>query len=140
MKKAISYLVVFIAIQLIGGLAVRGLWTLVSGNADMTTAELITATVVCSVLAIAVFLLLRWAEVSPRWLRSRQWTVLFWSVVASMGALIPSMWLQEMMPELPNWAENEFDMLLTNRWGYFTIGLLAPLSEEMVFRGVQNAC
>ena len=39
------------------------------------------------------------------------------------------------MPELPNWAENEFDMLLSDRWGYLTIGLLAPLSEEIVFRG-----
>lgn len=135
MKKAISYLLIFIGFQLLGGAVVRVLWNLLSGNTDMTTPELITSTVVCSVLTIAVFLLARWSEVSPRWLRTRQWSVLTWSVVASLGALIPSMWLQEMMPELPNWAEDEFDMLLTNRWGYFTIGLLAPLSEEIVFRG-----
>ena len=135
MKKAISYLLIFIGFQLLGGAVVRVLWNLLSGNTDMTTPELITSTVVCSVLTIAVFLLARWSEVSPRWLRTRQWSVLTWSVVASLGVLIPSMWLQEMMPELPNWAEDEFDMLLTNRWGYFTIGLLAPLSEEIVFRG-----
>ena len=39
------------------------------------------------------------------------------------------------MPELPNIVEQEFDMILQNRWGYLTIGLLAPLSEEIVFRG-----
>ena len=135
MKKAVYFLIIFIAVQLIGGGTIHGLWQLISGSEDMTTPELITTTVVCSVVVIVLFLWTRWAEVSPRWLRTRQWTVLSWSVVASLGALIPSMWLQEMIPELPNWVENEFEMLLTNRWGYFTIGLLAPLSEEIVFRG-----
>ena len=135
MKKALYYLFIFVAFQFFGGTAVNLLWKFVTGNADVTAAELITSTVVCSVLIITVFLWTRWTEVSPRWLRTRQWAVLFWSVVASLGALVPSMWLQENMPELPNVVENEFDMLLTNRWGYFTIGLLAPLSEEIVFRG-----
>ena len=39
------------------------------------------------------------------------------------------------MPELPNLAEAEFDMVLKDRWGYFVVGLLAPLAEELVFRG-----
>jgi hypothetical protein len=135
MKKAISYLLIFIGIQIVGGAIIKGLWSIITKNKDMTPAMLITTTVVCSVVAIALFLWLHWAEVSPRWLRTRPWMVLFWSVVASVGALIPSAWLQEQIPELPNWAENEFDMLLSNRWGYLTIGLMAPLAEEIVFRG-----
>ena len=43
--------------------------------------------------------------------------------------------IQEQMPELPNVVEEEFDMILRNRYGYFVIGLLAPLAEELVFRG-----
>jgi membrane protease YdiL (CAAX protease family) len=39
------------------------------------------------------------------------------------------------MPELANLAEAEFDMVLKDRWGYFVVGLLAPLAEELVFRG-----
>jgi membrane protease YdiL (CAAX protease family) len=39
------------------------------------------------------------------------------------------------MPELPNFVEEEFDMILRDRYGYFVIGLLAPLAEELVFRG-----
>ena len=39
------------------------------------------------------------------------------------------------MPELPNIVEQEFDMILKDRWGYLAIGLLAPLAEEIVFRG-----
>ena len=135
MKKAIIYLIEFIAIQLIVGFIVTMVWQLVTKSKDTTTAMIITTTVATGVVTILVFLLTRWAEVSPNWIRTRPWLVLAWSVIAAMGALIPSIWLQEQMPELPNWLDNEFDMILTDRWGYLAIGLLAPLSEEIVLRG-----
>ncbi len=135
MKKAIIYLIEFVAIQLIVGFIVTTVWQLVTKSEDVTTAQLITSTTAAGVVTIIVFLLAHWAEVSPNWIRTRPWLVLSWSVVAAMGALIPSTWLQEQMPELPNWLDNEFDMILSNRWGYLAIGLLAPLSEEIVLRG-----
>ena len=135
MKKAIIYLIEFIAIQLIVGFIVTMVWQLVTKSKDTTTAMIITTTVATGIVTILVFLLTRWAEVSPNWIRTRPWLVLAWSVIAAMGALIPSIWLQELMPELPNWLDNEFDMILSNRWGYLAIGLLAPLSEEIVLRG-----
>ena len=135
MKKAIIYLIEFIAIQLIVGFIVTLVWQLITKSADKTTGMIITTTVATGVVTIVIFLLTRWAEVSPNWIRTRPWLVLIWSVIAAMGALIPSAWLQEQMPELPNFVENEFDMILTNRWGYLAIGLLAPLSEEIVLRG-----
>ncbi len=135
MKKSLSYLLVFIGIQFAGGAIVQALWKLFTGSADLTTAMLITSTVVVSVLTIVVFLWARWTEVSPTWLRTRPWMTLFWSSIAALGAIIPSTFLQEQMPELPNWVESEFDMILGNRWGYLVIGLLAPLAEEIVFRG-----
>ena len=101
----------------------------------MTVAELLTTTTLASVATLTVFLWWHWAEVSPAWIRTRPWAVLAWSVVAALGAVIPSAWLQEQMPELPNWAEHEFDMILQNRWGYLVIGLLVPFTEELVFRG-----
>lgn len=135
MKKAIIYIVIFVCIQLIGGWATQSVWDSIVGNHDMTPAKLITVTGCCSVLTIIVFLLRRYAVVSPVWLRTRPWLVLMWSVIAALGAIIPSAWLQEQMPELPNIAESEFDMILGNRWGYLVIGLLAPLTEEIVLRG-----
>lgn len=54
---------------------------------------------------------------------------------SSLGIYHSSAWLQEQMPELPNIVEEEFDMILRNRYGYFVIGLMAPLAEELVFRG-----
>lgn len=135
MKKAIIYLIEFIAIQLIGGFIVQVLWQLCSGSSDQSTALLITTTSVVSVITIILFLLTRAAEVSPQWLRSRPWVTLCWCVIAAFGCIIPSVWLQEHMPELPNLVEQQFDMILQNRWGYLSIGLLAPLSEELVMRG-----
>ena len=128
-------MLIFIGIQLVGGAIISPIWTAVAGTADMTTAKLITTTVLISLVTIFAFLFWHWTEVSPRWIRTRPWTVLTWSVIAAVGALVPSMWLQEQMPELPNLMDNEFDMILTNRWGYLAIGLLAPLSEEIVLRG-----
>ena len=135
MKKAISYTLIFIGIQIIGGAVITNLWSLITGNSDKTAAMLITTTVVVAVFTIVAFLWPRYAEVSPKWLRTRPWTVLAWSVIAALGALIPSAWIQEQMPELPNIAEEEFGTIMGTPWGYLTIGLLAPLSEEIVLRG-----
>jgi hypothetical protein len=88
-----------------------------------------------SVAVLALFFLMRWTQVSRSYVRSRPWGVLFWCALAAAGAVIPSTWLQEQMPELPNFAEQEFDMILKDRWGYLAVGLLAPVCEELVFRG-----
>lgn len=135
MKNSIVYACVFLAIQAAAGLIVRAIWKGVTGSDDLSTMMLITSTVVFSVATIIVFFGARWARLSPKWLRTRQFSVLFWSVIAALGAIIPSMWMQEQMPELPNFAEGEFDMILSDRWGYLAIGLLAPLTEEIVMRG-----
>lgn len=134
-EKAISYTLIFIGIQIIGGAVITNLWSLITGNSDKTAAMLITTTGVIGLLTIVIFLWTRYAEVSPTWLRTRPWTVLSWSVIAALGALIPSAWIQEQMPELPNFAEQEFGTIMGTPWGYLVIGLLAPLSEEIVLRG-----
>ena len=135
MKKALSYLLIFIGLQLVGGAIMTTLWNVIAGSSDQTAAKLITTPGVIGVVTIVVFLWTRYAELSPKWLRTRPWAVLAWSVVASMGALIPSIWIQEQMPELPNFAEQEFGTIMATPWGYLVIGLLAPLSEEIVMRG-----
>lgn len=135
MKKALSYLLIFIGIQLVGGAIVTNLWSLIQGNSDQTAAMLITTTGVVGLATIVIFLWTRYAELSPKWLRTRPWNVLAWSVVAALGAIIPSVWIQEQMPELPNFAEQQFGTILGTPWGYFIIGLMAPLSEEIVLRG-----
>ena len=139
MKKpiisAFIYALVFLAIQGVAGVLVHLIWQQVTGSTDITVIELVVSMVVFSVMVIAVFLGARWAEVSPRWMATKQWLVLVWAVIAALGMIIPMTWLQENMPELPNWIEDQQEMLLGNYWGYLAIGLLAPLAEEIVFRG-----
>ena len=136
MKKAIIYTLAFIAIQLIASFLVPAIWGLFAEKTvHNSPAILIVTMALVSVVILTVFLLLHWAEVSRQWMRTRPWIVLTWCVLAALGAIIPSIWFQEQMPELPNIVEQEFDMILKERWGYLVIGLLAPLSEELVFRG-----
>ena len=138
MKKIINaflYTLIFVAIQAMAGLIVHAIWLQVTDNTDLTVAEMVVSMAVCSALILAIFLLSRWAEVSPRWMATKQWLVLIWSVIAALGLIIPISWLQENMPELPNWIEDQQEMLLGDYWGYLVIGIFAPLAEEIVFRG-----
>ena len=134
MKKAFIYTLIFIGIQFVVGGLVTLAFQLSGGTGTGATALMITSAA-ASIVTVIVFLVAKWAIVSRHWLQTRPWFVLFWCVVASLGALVPSMWLQELMPELPNTAEEAFDMIMKDRLGYFVVGLFAPLTEELVFRG-----
>ena len=127
MKNALIYTVIFAAIQVVVSFSVQGVYMLIDGpGAKMDATGLIITMAVFSVVV---------AEVSRHWVRTRPWGVLFWCVLAALGVIIPSTWLQEQMPELPNMMEAEFGMIMKERLGYFVVGLLAPLAEELVFRG-----
>ena len=107
MKNACIYVIVFLAIQVMAGFIVQGLWALISGESVTPNAtSIILTTVLFSVAVMTVFLLAKWSEVSKHWIRKRPWVTLVWCVVAALGAIIPSVWLQEHMPELPNIAED----------------------------------
>ncbi len=136
MKNAIIYTIIFAAIQIIVGFGVQGAWALIYGvDVPLGATGLIITMALFSIVTMVLFLWTKWAEVSRHWVRTRPWAVLTWCVLAALGALIPSQWLQEQMPLLPNIAEAEFDLILKDRMGYFVVGLLAPLVEELVFRG-----
>ena len=66
MKKALSYLLIFIGLQIVGGGIVTTLWNMIAGNSDETAAKLITTTAVVGIITIVIFLWTRYAEVSPK--------------------------------------------------------------------------
>lgn len=136
MKKALVYTLAFLAIQLMSGAVMQGAWTLLKGpGAQLDAVGTILLMALFSIVTLVLFLYKKWAVASRHWIRTRPWLVLIWCVLAALGAIVPSIWLQEQMPELPNIVEEEFDMILRNRYGYLVVGLLAPLAEEVVFRG-----
>ena len=139
MKKAIIYTLVFAAIQILVPKLMNAMLGIISGQQSESPTPNATTIIIgmtaASVVILFLFLYFRWAEVSRSYVRSRPWFALFWCALAAAGAVIPSSWLQEQIPELPNIAEQEFDMILRDRWGYFAVGLLAPVCEELAFRG-----
>ena len=135
MKKALFYTIIFAAIQIAVGAIVVAYWKFFSHDwPENNVTSTIVMSVIADVIIVALFLKLKWSEVSPNWLRSRQWAVLFWCAMVAVGMLVPSQWLQERL-DLPNWAEDMFEGLIANPWGYVVVGLMAPFVEELVMRG-----
>ncbi len=135
MKNALIYLVVFLALQACVTPAILGLFKLLNIAEQQNAVTLIVGMTVSNLLAIAIFLLVRWTKVSRSYVQSRPWGVLAWCAVAAAGLVLPSMGLQELMPEVPNLLEHELLGMMKTPWGYFAIALLAPVAEEIVYRG-----
>lgn len=96
----------------------------------------LAATVLSSVMTIVLFLRLRWTPVGRDYLRSRPWTALVWTGVATLGTIIPSIWLNEQLSlDMPEHVERLLVEIMRQPLGYLFIGILAPVAEEVVFRG-----
>ena len=136
MKNAIIYTVLFAALQVVVSTITQLVWNRLLGNSGVMGTEFMIGTLIAfNVLGLILFLATKWAVVSRNWIRTRPWMVLFWAAMASVGCIVPSMWLQEVMPELPNLMQEGLEELMGSRLGYVVVGLLAPLVEEVVFRG-----
>ena len=135
MINAILFTIAFAVIEIFVNLAFTFVNNHFGSGTPMPTATLIASMATASVLTIAVFSLLKWAQPSRHYMQSRPWSVLCWSVLAALGCVVPSMWVQELMPELPNIVEQELADVMMHRGGYFVVCLLAPVAEELVFRG-----
>lgn len=92
--------------------------------------------VISSVITIILYYRLKWSPLGRSYIRSRPWAALVWVVIATIGTLLPAEWIYEksglIMPEQ---YERLFESIMNEPWGYAAIGLMAPLAEEMVFRG-----
>lgn len=49
--------------------------------------------------------------------------------------VLPSVWLQELLPPLPDVVSEQMMKMMRVPGGYFVIAVLAPVAEELVFRG-----
>lgn len=149
MLNAIWYLVVFLLIQAFAMFIVGTIWYVTQGQ-DLQTAvqsvgngklasdglALVVSTIVSSLLTIALFAFCRWAPMSRSYLRSHPWVVLVWVVLLACGTIIPSEWLLEQLNiQMPEGTEKMFEDIMGRPEGYIVIGILAPIAEEMVFRG-----
>lgn len=135
MSRPIIYTLAFVVIQIFTSVAFVAVNGYMGGGEVLSTSMQIASMVTASVLTIALFCLARWATPTRNFMQSRPWGVLLWSALSALGCVLPSMWVQENMPELPNIVEQEMSNIMMHRGGYFVICILAPLAEELVFRG-----
>lgn len=147
--EVVLYLIAFLVIQIFMTFCVIFAEGIISGNGlnqvvrqaaqgsmVTNTTSMIIISVVSSVLTLALFLLLHWTPTSKDYLRSRPWTAMAWVAILALGTIIPSTWLGEKIPyEMPQEMEALLTEMMRNRWGYLAVGILAPLAEEVVFRG-----
>jgi membrane protease YdiL (CAAX protease family) len=145
MKKALLYLFTFLATEYVAIFLVIGAYMLFAkGDPSEELPPLwnIVTMVAYSLAVVVVFLSMGWFKVSRSYLQSHPWGVVTWSVIAALGAIVPSMVLQGLLPEWTGWAKDmaeetseQLAGLMRVPGGYMVVALLPPLVEEMVFRG-----
>lgn len=110
---------------------------LLQGMGTGDYSDLIIATsVISSVITLIIFVLLKWAHTDRAYLASRPWGTLVWVILFSLGTILPLQWLYEQMQVImPENYDQLFQGIMSNPSGYLAIGILAPLVEEIVFRG-----
>lgn len=138
MKKTILYFAVFIAVSLAVTYGTDFVMGLIEGDSHTaSTMQLLITSGVTSVTTILLFTAMRWCPVSRDYVRSRPWGTLFWTILLAVGVILPLAWLEELIPEAmrQDLSGDIIARMLGTTEGYFVVCMLAPLAEEVVFRG-----
>ncbi len=140
------YLAVFLTLQIIieligafiyGQMNDLSITQVVMRTASGMYSELTVLTnIISSLLTIILFTMARWSPVSKNYLASKPWGVFTWTFLLTIGTVLPLEWIYEQMQiNIPEYTEALFEGIMKEPWGYFAIGIMAPLAEEVVFRG-----
>ena len=135
-KKVVWYVLLFIVIQYVALALVYVGNILINGkDATLGTPQMLLVQGIFAVICVASFLGFRWTPVSMNYWNTRPFSVIFWCIIAAVGTIAPSLWLQSVLDFLPDLAGEELLDFIQHRWGYLVVCILAPLAEEVVFRG-----
>ena len=146
LTDVVLYLIIFIVVQIIMMYAGAGIWAGIKGESYQATLlaantggnAILTAliSVFSSVITLIIFLKTKWTPLTRGYLLSKPWGTLLWVALFSLGTIIPLSFLYEQLGiEMDENTQQIFSSLMKEPWGYVAVGILAPLAEEVVFRG-----
>lgn len=90
-----------------------------------------------AIVTTLLFVLLRWCPCSLAFWRQKPWLVIIWSAIAALGALVPSSYLSDILPDImrTDLIADQLRDIASSPLGYVALALMAPMVEEVVFRG-----
>ena len=146
LTDVVLYLIIFIVVQIIMMYAGAGIWAGIKGEgyqatlqATSTGGNAILAALVSafsSVITLVIFLKTKWTPLTRGYLLSKPWGTLLWVALFSLGTIIPLSFLYEQLGiEMDENTQQIITSMMKEPWGYVAVGILAPLAEEVVFRG-----
>lgn len=146
LTDVVLYLIIFIVVQIIIMYAGAGIWAGIKGEGYQATLQaastggnaILTALVSAfsSVITLIIFLKTKWTPLTRGYLLSKPWGTLLWVALFSLGTIIPLSFLYEQLGiEMDENTQQIITSMMKEPWGYVAVGILAPLAEEVVFRG-----
>ena len=146
LTDVVLYLIIFIVVQIIMMYAGAGIWAGIKGEGYQATLlaantggnAILTAlvSVFSSVITLIIFLKTKWTPLTRGYLLSKPWGTLLWVALFSLGTIIPLSFLYEQLGiEMDENTQQIITSMMKEPWGYVAVGILAPLAEEVVFRG-----
>ncbi len=142
----VLYLIIFIVVQIFMTYVGSGIWAAVKGEEYMSVVSsmgsggnsvlLALTTVFSNLITFVIFLKTKWTPLTRDYLLSKPWAALVWVAFFTLGAILPLEFTYERLGlEMDANYQRVFEGLMKEPWGYVAIGILAPLAEEVVFRG-----
>ena len=146
LTDVVLYLIIFIVVQIMVMYVGTGIWAGIKGESFQATLQAISTggnailtaltSAFSSIITLVIFLKLQWTPLTRGYLLSKPWGTLLWVALFALGTIIPLSYLYKLLGiEMDENTEQIFVSLMKEPWGYVAVGILAPLAEEIVFRG-----
>lgn len=132
------YFFVYAAVQVVVPIFVIAGYTVAGHQADATTGQgLVISMGIAIIVGVALFCLLRWYPLSASFFKKENLMVMLLSALMAMAMLLPSTWMEEIIPDefMTDLVGEQMEMIINATGGYLVVCLLAPVGEELVFRG-----
>lgn len=133
MKKVVFYFFTALFMQVVCSVPLA-LYANVSGQ-QMTADLILMASAVSNLLTILLFTIQKWHPFSLAYLKTKPFVTLYWTVLVAVAMLIPSAFLEEMIPESLTEDLVNMEAMMASPWAILSVCIMAPIAEEIVCRG-----